>query len=294
MTLCSLCQGINIHELVNEFKKPSELYEGYTHQPSFAALLESSKTCELCRLFREAIGSSNDFNTQFDSIPEQIAIKNSPDYIRVQAIASVGELYWDSADGAISDLQICGIRVKVSQRTLGVGFLEVAAEMGIYPCSHIIDKGLINISSPAALSGNISGELIGSGAISGVVFGRILSWIKTCKETHKDCSPPRIAGPGAGGHGDEIFPLPTRVLDIGLNESSPIRLLIINGVPATYTALSHRWGSPDTVERTILNTLEDRMKDIPFDNLSCLFQDAVTVTRKIGIRYLWIDSLCII
>jgi len=36
------------------------------------------------------------------------------------------------------------------------------------------------------------------------------------------------------------------------------------------------------------------MKDIPFGTLSCLFQDAVTVTRKIGIRYLWIDSLCII
>ena len=53
-------------------------------------------------------------------------------------------------------------------------------------------------------------------------------------------------------------------------------------------------GRPDTVERTTLDTLEDRMKDIPFNTLSCLFQDAVTVTRKIGIRYLWIDSLCII
>lgn len=131
MTLCSLCQGINILELVNEFKKPLEDFEGYTHQPSFAALLESSKTCELCRLFREAIGSSNDFDPKFDSIPHQIAIKNSPDYIRIEAIPPVGKLYRGSTDTAISNLQMSGIRVKVGQRPLGIGFLEVAAEKGM-------------------------------------------------------------------------------------------------------------------------------------------------------------------
>ena len=36
------------------------------------------------------------------------------------------------------------------------------------------------------------------------------------------------------------------------------------------------------------------MQEIPFSTLPQSFQDAVTVTRKLGIPYLWIDSLCII
>lgn len=35
-------------------------------------------------------------------------------------------------------------------------------------------------------------------------------------------------------------------------------------------------------------------KHIPLHTLSKTFQDAVEVTRRLGIRYLWIDSLCII
>lgn len=36
------------------------------------------------------------------------------------------------------------------------------------------------------------------------------------------------------------------------------------------------------------------LKEILFANLPKTFRDAVTVTRKLGVRYLWIDSLCII
>jgi Heterokaryon incompatibility protein (HET) len=36
------------------------------------------------------------------------------------------------------------------------------------------------------------------------------------------------------------------------------------------------------------------MKEIPFDQLSKAFQEAITVTRTMGIQYIWIDSLCII
>lgn len=34
--------------------------------------------------------------------------------------------------------------------------------------------------------------------------------------------------------------------------------------------------------------------NIPFSDLPPLFQDAVIITRQLGLRYLWIDSLCII
>jgi len=34
--------------------------------------------------------------------------------------------------------------------------------------------------------------------------------------------------------------------------------------------------------------------NVPFDTLPPLFQDAIIVTRQLGMRYIWIDSLCII
>lgn len=33
---------------------------------------------------------------------------------------------------------------------------------------------------------------------------------------------------------------------------------------------------------------------IPWDKLPSTFQDAITVTRRLGIAYIWIDSLCIV
>ncbi len=36
------------------------------------------------------------------------------------------------------------------------------------------------------------------------------------------------------------------------------------------------------------------MEGIDIDDLPPTFRDAVTVVRKLGLRYLWIDSLCII
>lgn len=40
--------------------------------------------------------------------------------------------------------------------------------------------------------------------------------------------------------------------------------------------------------------MEERSKGIEFHDLPKTFQDAVSVTRSLGIRYLWIDSLCIL
>jgi len=41
-------------------------------------------------------------------------------------------------------------------------------------------------------------------------------------------------------------------------------------------------------------TLKANLEKIPFSDLPKTFQDAVITTRQLGLRYLWIDSLCII
>lgn len=60
-----------------------------------------------------------------------------------------------------------------------------------------------------------------------------------------------------------------------------------------YLALSHPWGRPPHF-CTFRNNLSAYKRSIDFDQLPATFKDAVTVTRELGIRYLWIDSICII
>lgn len=91
--------------------------------------------------------------------------------------------------------------------------------------------------------------------------------------------------------------LPTRVLDLGKDPSpqDSIKLFETEGAEDgdVYMTLSHRWG-PTQFITTTRDTLEQRIAGITLSDLSETFKDAVSLTRKLGIRYLWIDSLCII
>ncbi|KAI1739974.1 HET-domain-containing protein [Xylaria scruposa] len=89
--------------------------------------------------------------------------------------------------------------------------------------------------------------------------------------------------------------LPTRVLDVGENlATASIRLLETKpGQNAEYVALSYCWGKTGNITTT-KNTLQERSKRISWSVLPKSFQDAIKVVRALGIRYLWIDALCII
>ena len=88
--------------------------------------------------------------------------------------------------------------------------------------------------------------------------------------------------------------LPARFLDV-TDPSRPGVIMVVNteGIDANYIALSHTWGNNPPFTMT-LATLDKRMDHIAFWELPATFQDAVTITRHLGCRYLWIDSLCIV
>ncbi len=115
---------------------------------------------------------------------------------------------------------------------------------------------------------------------SNTCFDLIQGWIRECKENHQDSCPVL-----------EQSPLPTRVIDVSL--SSNPRLVITNKQFGRWVALSHCWGEK---VRFVLETtnLGDRQQGIPLEDMPRAFFDAVKVTRRLGYRYLWIDSLCIL
>jgi hypothetical protein len=61
-----------------------------------------------------------------------------------------------------------------------------------------------------------------------------------------------------------------------------------------YMTLSHCYGTGQDVLRTTTHTLKGFEESIPWSDLPKTFQDAVNLTRALGVRWLWIDSLCIL
>ncbi|KXH56345.1 hypothetical protein CNYM01_00225, partial [Colletotrichum nymphaeae SA-01] len=93
------------------------------------------------------------------------------------------------------------------------------------------------------------------------------------------------------------------LLSVGDDSSTCVRLVSNFGnksPPVLYVALSHRWGVAPTVAGKFATTTIDNIKLISAEkgvsdgSLPQTFQDAVIITRKLGVKYLWIDSLCIL
>jgi hypothetical protein len=91
-----------------------------------------------------------------------------------------------------------------------------------------------------------------------------------------------------------ITRLPTRVLDINSDRNSQGLSLHISAADerGQYAALSYCWGPPPHDCFTTRSTLVDPSK-FDWETLPATIKDAVEVTRDLGIRYLWVDSLCI-
>lgn len=91
--------------------------------------------------------------------------------------------------------------------------------------------------------------------------------------------------------------LPTRVINI----HSPIihledfsQLSNEERPKDLYVTLSHRWDESRELLRTTTQTLSDLKTHINIERLPLGFRDAIDLARRLGIRYIWIDSLCII
>lgn len=112
------------------------------------------------------------------------------------------------------------------------------------------------------------------------------NWLTRCADQHESCNSSR--------NQDRYHP--TRLLDLKTSEDvSKIRLVERDSMMSDYpyVALSHCWGGSIPV---VLKeeTLHDLKKGIDLLALPKTFQHAVTLVRPLDIRYLWIDSLCII
>ncbi|KAF5962811.1 hypothetical protein FBULB1_13818 [Fusarium bulbicola] len=103
----------------------------------------------------------------------------------------------------------------------------------------------------------------------------------TNKRNHPKCSP-----------GDKL--LPYRVVDMGDDINSPYaKLRETDGQEfGKYISLSYCWGKEPQFTTTKA-TIKERKRQITISDLSQTHQDVIKLARELGVRYLWIDSICI-
>lgn len=110
----------------------------------------------------------------------------------------------------------------------------------------------------------------------------ITSWLQDCVDNHSYC-------------GRKLFSRrPTRLLDLSPGyENGDICLILSSDVGVQpYATLSYNWGTSTTVILTRATYDEFRLR-IKIAKLPKTIVEAIEICRRLSLRYLWVDALCI-
>lgn len=127
------------------------------------------------------------------------------------------------------------------------------------------------------------------------IFRKASTWLNDCVSNHPACQNHSTANPS-----DALSLLPSRLLDLS-HESNIIIVnvdqLLSSGLLTAaelseYCTLSYRWGSGS--HDCVLAAPFERLLELPLTSMPQTFKDAITVARALGVRFLWIDALCIV
>lgn len=125
---------------------------------------------------------------------------------------------------------------------------------------------------------------------------KISRWISDCKMKHPSCT--------SRQGGDAQHPWPSRLVEIRKDEGSGLPLTRLvdtrswkvpgdHSSTSEYAALSYCWGASEFL-RTTAASISSHLHHVPFCAMPQAFQDVISLCMALGIRFLWIDALCII
>ncbi|KAH7634317.1 hypothetical protein B0T09DRAFT_388277, partial [Sordaria sp. MPI-SDFR-AT-0083] len=88
-----------------------------------------------------------------------------------------------------------------------------------------------------------------------------------------------------------------RFIDFGTNSSQPAKLVdrhLAGADRPVYITLSYCW-TPETVKSKMTRTNKDSYYEaVPATEWPEIYKDTASLACQLGVRYVWIDSLCII
>jgi hypothetical protein len=229
--------------------------------------------CNLCNNFER---KPRDYRVAFDFSPQELEDSVAAGCL-VCSLLHDGAAHFSSKIGGLSRelrIHVWGGNIEgggnVEMEIYCSGALKLALEFFFASNSESPIRGMKTLPT---ISGNTASE-------------ESMAWVRrlldNCIKSHSSCSQQHVPN------------LPTRVLEIGSDDTKPtFRLLCSPSTKARYACLSHCWGNSRAIV-TEKATLETYTQGISWDMLPETFQEAVLIARKLGLQYLWVDSLCII
>ena len=124
-------------------------------------------------------------------------------------------------------------------------------------------------------------------------FSIAKKWLEDCENEDEECI--EHARVFENNHKSNR---PIRLIDLqGLAESASVCLVVHTHPGPTwgrYVALSHHWPAGSCSWVTMQENLYARMNRLSVSDMSQTLQDCIYIVNQLGIRYVWIDSICII
>ena len=307
--LCEKCSAIPFHNL--------ESTRDTRHHGTFAELDQSAQNgCKLCHLFRK-VTLEYYANFVFQSIEKAEAFHRSLDESagKIEQLDDItmAEQYDNESRGNSEDSEedtttaffVEAVALDIDsdfaplerglQRLLYIRRPDIEDEQEhewavplkeVYPILNIACSpgmyGLTDILVVLTLADSVAlhkWNIIGRPISTPAEIPLAREWLHDCLENHNDCSY------------QSKTQLPTRVLDLVI--PNEVKLIVDSQDTQPYATLSHCWGKSQPLRLTSA-TYDIFQRGILCDSLPKTFQDAVTVSRTLGIRYLWIDSMCIL
>ncbi|KLU85952.1 hypothetical protein MAPG_04971 [Magnaporthiopsis poae ATCC 64411] len=300
--LCSRCQNFD----VQSFRRDTFRLRGY---PLVEFVKSAKSGCSFCGLVLQNLEAAERDHGTKNSLLEMTARHVAgesphrgawatsmfswmwPPWLNIYPAWHPAAEDLETGDQEQDALQICELRAFVAV-VLGGETLKLGASPEIH--LHVAaDPG-----TPAHSSRDIVGRIeMGSYSWSPYHAQSLALWHQSCTQSHRNCS---LALSRRHPIGTGAVPLPTRCVEIlsvsadGWNGRPDQLKLVLRetaGQSGRYVALSHRWDQETEATRTTsanYSLQKEECRGAP------LFYDAARVAASQGIRYIWVDSLCII
>ncbi|KAH6672104.1 heterokaryon incompatibility protein-domain-containing protein [Halenospora varia] len=251
--LCKVCQRISLEALLT--------VEGVEHISDSKLLYASAEQCRVCSLIHESISSV---------FPQRSSYRwhspsNSPRFTILRGLERENF-------GLDHILVCCGF--------VGNTFEHRKDQAIIPPGTYLVGRLEISAEEEDPAAKFVKHRRIPRNPGSEDSMFMVTQLVDECINIHSRCRAPQTTF------------LPTRILDVGSIVDSTVLLLISGDLKARYAALSYCWGGRQEVVAKE-DSLEAMTRGIAISVLPKTIQDAVTVTRRLGLRYLWVDALCI-
>ncbi|TQV95579.1 heterokaryon incompatibility protein [Cordyceps javanica] len=276
--ICSICGSINIQALASS--------RGFKHLTVGSTLRESAKRCSLCQHLthrtEQAAGLHNG-KYSADGCAVRLKLKRYCADTAVSSFGAVVEILFEDYKPAIFKHDFFA----VNTITKGRKIFTAQYQRGNFSFSLFIDSFTLKFVFVLPINHVTTTS-------SKKSFATARSWINNCLKYHPQCSQSLFKS--------ENSAQPKRLIDLhSAYGSGPDGVIIklvelpeISRCPS-YIALSYCWGySSGESYTTTKDNVRRHMNQIPYAKLPATLKDAVRICTKLGMRYLWIDALCIV